>query len=284
MSEVKKLSDFLILLKEMDILDVLDIALVSIVFYFVINFIRNKGADKLAVGVVILVVLQLVCTKLELQSMLFLLQNVFQVGIIAIFIIFQPELRTALEKVGSEPLKNIRNMTRDSNAYIAVIEQICASVADLSSTKTGALIVIERDMKNDNLYSNGTLVDSAVTRNLLNTIFFKMTALHDGAVVIRDARVHSAACCLPLSTNENGLEAAHTRHLAALGTSERSDAVVIVVREESGKISLAIEGKFERFANAQALKARLGELIVGNIQGEKKKIINIRKNTNNDNN
>ena len=271
------MNEIMTLLKEMDILDVLDIALVSIVIYFALKFIRSKGADKLAVGVIILVVLQLVCTALELQSMLFLLQNVFQVGIIAIFIIFQPELRTALEKVGAEPLKNIRSMTRDTNAYISVIDQICASVSDLASTKTGALIVLERDMKNDNLYSNGTLLDSAVTRNLLNTIFFKMTALHDGAVVIRDGRVHSAACCLPLSTNENGLEAAHTRHLVALGTSERSDALVIVISEESGKISLAMEGKFERFANAQALKARLSEIFVGNMPNDKKKIINIKK-------
>lgn len=255
------MGDLITIFKEMNILDVLDIALVSLVIYYSYKFIRSRKIDKLALGVILLIIIQVICINLELKAMQFILTNIFQVGIIAIIVIFQPEFRGALEKMGAEPIKNIRSMTRDTSNNSAMIEQICSAVADMSANKIGSLIVIERDMKTDDIYSGGTVLDSAVSRNLINTVFFKMTALHDGAMIIRNKRIHAAACCLPLSTSESDQEAAHTRHLAALGTSERSDALVVVTSEESGKISLAIGGKFERFANAQALRARLSELL-----------------------
>lgn len=266
------------LLSEMSVIDFVDIALVSLIIYYVYSFIKSRGVYKLAVGVVILILLQIISEAANLSAMGFILQNVFQVGTIALIIIFQPELRSALEKVGNEPIRNIRIIKHDASKYPAMLDQICAAIADMSANKVGSLIVIERDQANDHLYSNGTLLNSDVTRNLLNTIFFKMTPLHDGAVVIRNFKIHSAACCLPLSTTENGQEAAHTRHLAALGMSERSDAVVIVTSEESGRISLAIDGRFEKFANAQALKARLTEIFVGSVQNEKSRGRDKKKN------
>ena len=262
---MKKLSDFLILLKEMDILDVLDIALVSVVFYFLINFIRNKGADKLAVGVVILVVLQLVCTALELQSMLFLLQNVFQVGIIAIFIIFQPELRTALEKVGTAPISNIKNMSVDikNASYISnAISIISEAVCDLSMEKTGALIVIERSTKLGDHIKTGTILNAQLTTPLLKNVFFNKAPLHDGAVILRNYRIFSAGCFLPLSTKEDIISDLGTRHRAAIGISELSDAIVIVVSEETGNISIANNGTLKRNYSYKTLKAELSRQLL----------------------
>lgn len=244
---------------EMDILDVLDICLVWILLYLACTFIRERRAGKLAVGVMVMLALQLVSDALELRAMQSILQNVFQVGLIALIVVFQPELRSALEKVGAEPFKSIKSFTddRDINAYNEIIDNICEAVCDMSLDKTGALIVIERGTKLEDFIRSGTIINSDVSSFLLKNIFFNKAPLHDGAVIIRDTKIRAAGCFLPLSTNVDIVKDLGTRHRAAIGMSENSDAAVIVVSEENGIISIAFDGKLTRNYDYTGLRKAL---------------------------
>lgn len=235
-------------LSEMDILDLLDIGLVWILLYLAYKFIRERRAGKLAVGVVILFALQALGEFWNLSAMKFILENVFQVGLIALIIVFQPELRSALEKVGGEPFRGIKNLTdaKDVALYTDAIDNLCEAVCDMSLDKTGALIVIERYTKLGEFIRSGTEINADISSYLLKNIFFNKAPLHDGAVIIRSTRIAAAGCFLPLSTNTDIVKDLGTRHRAAIGMSENSDAVVIVVSEETGVISIAQNGRLTR--------------------------------------
>ena len=247
-----------------EISDVIDIALVSIIIYYAFVFIRDRRAGKLAIGVLVMVVLQIISGLLDMRTMKFILENVFQVGLIAIIVVFQPELRSALEKVGTEPLKGFKGMSDQKNvqAREGVVSCICDAVCDLSKDKTGALIVIERGTKIGDVIKSGTVIDAESTPFLLKNIFFKNAPLHDGAVVIRGGRIYAAGCFLPLSTNSDIIKDLGTRHRAAIGMSENSDAVVVVVSEENGTISVACEGNLKRNFNFASLRRELLKLLV----------------------
>ena len=246
--------------KGMGILDVVDILLLTFVLFFVYRFIRDRRAGKLLIGLGCVLALSLLGDALALPATRFIFSDIRQIGVIAILILFQPELRSALEKVGGTPLSGFRNITadaRDMAMINAEIEAICTAAGDLSRDKVGALIVMERSTKLGEYIKSGVTIDALISPYILKNIFFNNAPLHDGAVIIRAGRICAAGCFLPLSTNDDINKDLGTRHRAAIGLSEISDALVIVVSEETGTISLAVDGKLERNYNYNSLKQAL---------------------------
>lgn len=244
---------------KIDVFDIIDICLVWLFLYLAYKFIRERRASKLAIGVGILLVLRVITDFYQLEAMRFILQNVLQVGLIALVVVFQPELRSALEKVGGEPFRGIKSLTdaKDNALYNTVIDDMCEAICDMSLDKTGALIVIERETKLGDYAKTGVIINADVSSFLIKNIFFNKAPLHDGAVIIRNARVLAAGCFLPLSTNPDIIKDLGTRHRAAIGMSENSDAAVIVVSEESGVISVAYDGKLKRNLDHASLRKEL---------------------------
>lgn len=244
---------------EIGITDILDIALVSIVLFYAYRFIRERRAGKLALGIVLLFIIMVISDVLQMHVTRFFLENIFQVGIIVIIILFQPELRSALEKVGGEPFRSIKSIgeQKDSSETLAVIKEVCDAMADLAEEKTGALLVFERTTKLGDIVKTGTILNADVSSFLLKNIFFNKAPMHDGATIISDNRIHSAGCFLPLSLNEDIIKDLGTRHRAGIGMSENSDAVVVIVSEETGVISVAIEGRLRRGFDRDTLAAEL---------------------------
>lgn len=263
------LKDILNFFTKIDVFDVIDICLVWFFLYLAYKFIRERRASKLAIGVGVLLALRVISDFYELVAMRFILQNVLQVGLIALVVVFQPELRSALEKVGSEPLRGIKSLTdaKDAAVYDEVIDNLCEAVCDMSLDKTGALIVIEREIKLGDYIRTGTVINADVSSFLLKNIFFNKAPLHDGAVIIRNDRIQAAGCFLPLSTNLDIVKDLGTRHRAAIGMSENSDAAVIVVSEETGVISIAREGKLKRNFDYTKLRKELTEIM---LEGDEK--------------
>ena len=254
----------------MDWQDILDILVVAVLLYQVYRFIRDRRAGKLFAGVMILILLQFLSELLGLNTLHFLMQNVFQAGLVALVVVFQPELRSALEKIGGEPLKSLKSIgeNRDQGALASMIKEICEAASDLSASKTGALIVLERSTKLGDVIKSGVIVNADVSSFLLKNIFFNKAPLHDGAVVIRDGRIYAAGCFLPLSTNDAIIKDLGTRHRAGIGMSENSDALVIIVSEETGTISLAKDGQLRRGFNYNSLKRTLEQLLLDTAQGK----------------
>lgn len=252
--------------------DVLDILAVSVILYFAYKFIRNKRAGKLLAGVLLLLVVLAIGEITGMHAMQFIFQNFFQVGVITLVILFQPELRSALEKVADTPLKGLKNITdRGVDNTIFAIREVSTAVSEMASTKTGALIVCERSTKLGDIVSTGTVVDAQVNSFLIRNIFFNKAPLHDGAMIISEGRVHAAGCLLPLSAQNDINRDLGTRHRAALGLSENSDAVVIVVSEETGIISVAVDGTLMRNFSAETLRSKLTELLVQDSEKDQNK-------------
>lgn len=262
------------IIRDIGVTDIIDIAIVAIVFYYIYKFIRERRAGKLAAGILILLAILLISNLLNMHAMQFILQNVFQVGIIAIIIVFQPELRSALEKMGSEPLKSLRSIGESKSGEhtqtVLMINELTEAVCDMSLDKTGALIVIERTTKLGDIIKSGTVINANPTTFLIRNIFFNKAPLHDGAMIIRDDRLYAAGCFLPLSTNPDIIKDLGTRHRAAIGMSENSDAVVIVVSEETGTISIAVGGQLKRNFSYNSLKSELTGLLLTETEPQKK--------------
>ena len=254
--------------------DIIDILIVAVLFYYIYLFIRDRRAGKLAIGVAILVVMQIVSEALDLTVMKFILHNIFQIGVLAIIIILQPELRSMLERVGGDSLRGLRNLgtERDVQQIKQFKDELCDAVNELSMSRTGALIAIERSTRLGDVIASGTIINADVSSLLLRNIFFDKSPLHDGAVVIRDMRILSAGCMLPLASKTNGInKELGTRHRAAIGLSEQSDAVIIVVSEETGNVSVAYKGRLTRDYDVVNLRLRLDELIYPQQNSRKRK-------------
>lgn len=254
--------------------DVVDMVILALVFFFIFNFIINKRAARLLLGLGFLVVLMLVSMLADLRGVNLIFTAFRGAGIVAIIIMFQPELRSMLEQIGNAPLTNIKHISSDtkSAAYISNAIQILTETAcDLSMEKTGALIVIEGSTKLGEHIKTGTILNAMLSSQLLKNVFFNKAPLHDGAVILRNYRIYSAGCFLPLSLNEDIDENMGTRHRAALGISEVSDAVVIVVSEETGKISIAHNGELTQNYSYKSLHKALTELLLPNDNTQKSK-------------
>ncbi len=254
--------------------NILDIIILSVVIFAVYHFIKERRAGKLAWGVIIFVLFLVLCVALKLRAMQFVLSSFFQLGIVFVALIFQPELRSALEKLGDTSIKRFKQIGEQKNNSTtnALIDEFCEAVADLSRSKTGALIVFERNTKLGDIILTGTIVNAQFSGTLMKSLFFDKAPLHDGAVVIRSNRIHSAGCLLPLESDREIYTELGTRHRAAIGVSEVSDCVSVVVSEETGTISLAHEGKLYRNFTKVSLKKKLQEYLVKNSQDHKKTI------------
>lgn len=233
--------------------DLLDVLLVAFVIYSAIKLIRETRAIQLAKGVVLLALLYLGVTVLDMQASQYIMSFVFGNLFLILVVIFAPELRHALESVGRSSVSNISFLNfknRDEYLLKEAVENsincVCKACADMSDKKIGALIVFEKETILGDIIKTGTLVDAKVTVEIIGNIFFPKAPMHDGAAVIKDGRVVAAGCILPLTGNNNISSDLGTRHRAAIGMSENSDAIVAVVSEETGAISVAEKGKLKR--------------------------------------
>ncbi len=252
------------------IADVIDIAIVAFVIYHGIKLIRETRAFQLIKGIFVLVALLYISSLLNLNAINFILENTLQIGLIAILIIFQPELRRTLEKVGNSSIFKIIKMNEEPQENNT--DEICSSVAKLAATKTGALILIERTTKLGDIIATGTSIDADISQALLVNLFVPNTPLHDGAVVIGDNRIKAAACLLPLTQNMNFSKELGTRHRAAIGVSEVADCIAIVVSEETGTISMALNGKIKRDYTPSVLKREINQILESDKPTEVSKI------------
>ncbi len=252
-------------IKTIGIEDAIDILIVAYLIYQAINFVRRTNSRNVARGILLLVGLLIVSYLLGLTMLNFLLRRAMELGLIALVILFQPELRRALERVGSGFSSNRIDSTPELENAISQVVQACV---DMSASRTGALIIFERAVDLSSIMSTGTVVNADITTELIKNLFYNKAPLHDGAVVIRNARIAAAGCVLPLTQSRNLSKDLGMRHRAGIGLSEQSDAVVIIVSEETGAISFALDGTLKRHLNGAALMELLHqELIVD----EKKK-------------
>jgi len=249
--------------RSITISDVIDIVILTFLIYHGIKLIRETRAQQLVKGILFLVAFYIVSVTLKLQTMRYLLKLCFQWGILAIFILFQPEFRRILEKVGRTRLASfsIFGNNEDEKELTKIrdcIESVCEACADLASTKTGALIIFERTTKLGEQIATGTVLNCTASSAIFGNIFFPNTPLHDGAVVIRDGVILAAGCFLPKPQNEELIaKQLGSRHRAAIGMSENSDALVIVVSEETGTISVAENGELTRGFSKESLRRLL---------------------------
>lgn len=239
--------------------DLLDIVILAFVIYKGIKLVRETRAVQLIKGLVILVVATQLSSWLQLNALNYILVNAMQVGLIALLVVFQPELRRALEKVGRSSIGRIFATSEYDVGQL--VDAVCEAVAQLSAEKTGALMVFERKTKLGEIINTGTQLNSDVSAQLLCNLFVPNTPLHDGAVIIRDSKIVAAACFLPLTQNNNLSKELGTRHRAAIGVSEIADCVVVVVSEETGKISLATNGSMTRNLTPETLGKALTKML-----------------------
>ena len=242
--------------------DIVDILIVAYLIYNVIMLIRKTNSYRLAQGVLLILIALWLSGVLKLTMFNRILQKTVELGLIALVIIFQPELRRLLERMGSKALPRFGAKPLETLGMDNVISQTIAACTQLSATKTGALIVFERSVTLDEQMRSGTIINSDVTAELLKNIFYHKAPLHDGAGVIRDGRIAAAGCVLPLTSNTNLSPDLGTRHRAGIGMSENSDAVVVIVSEETGTISVAIGGLLKRHLMPETLeKLLINELV-----------------------
>lgn len=241
-------------------LGVLDIAVVAFLIYRLLLLVRGTRALQILGGLGTLLLALYLSDRLRLDTLNWLLKQVVPLGPVAIVILFYPELRHALEEFGPRFWSRGLSLLRNEDVT-EMIQAVVTCMVMLSAKRVGALIVFERQTGLDEIIETGTRLDALVSVELLETIFYKGTALHDGAVVIRDGKIAAAECLLPLTDRPKVDAAVHTRHKAALGMSENSDAVVVVVSEETGTISIAVDGKFIRGLKEDSLRDRLLRLL-----------------------
>lgn len=247
--------------------DYIDILLVAVIVYYVMKFAKDTRVGHLIRGIVLILVLYEFSILAQLSALTYILKNTIQLSFIAIIIVFQPELRSGLERIGRVKFSTIRNFQSLSKNDINtlthnMIDSVCESCKILSSRKIGALIVLEMSSRLGEILDTGITMDAAVTPQTLITIFFPNTPLHDGAVIIRENRIASAGCLLPLSKDLEISKELGTRHRAAVGITEMSDAISIIVSEETGKVSFALDGKITIGTSIDELKKLLEDKFI----------------------
>jgi len=262
--------------------DALDIAIMAFIIYHLINLMKETRAGQLIKGVISILLLYFLAYVMELYTLRTAMEVVIRYGALVLLVLFQPELRKVLEQVGRSSLSRLNvfapNMTAreyENAQMIKTINAICDSCAILSKDRIGALIVLEKDTKIGDIISTGTIIDSQPSADLIKNVFFPNSPLHDGALIIRNSRLYAAGCFLPLSDNHEISRALGTRHRAALGMSEVSDATVVVVSEETGCITMAKNGKLDIDITVNSLSAALYREFVADDKessAEKKKL------------
>ena len=237
--------------------DVIDIVIVSYLLYRLLGFIKETRAQQLFRGILLIIAFFLISEVFNLSLLNWLFTRLVTVGLIAVVILFQPEIRRGLEQIGRRGVLSWQFRDMGKEDMYATVHKIVDAVDDFSSTQTGALMAIERETMLTDISETGVIVDAEISVRLLGNLFYEGSPLHDGAVIIRGDRVHAASCVLPLTERQNIGKNLGTRHRAALGLSEVSDAFVIVVSEETGAISVAQNGEFKRFLDLKTLEKML---------------------------
>ena len=227
--------------------------LVAFLVYTVLGFIRETRAEQLAKGLLVLVIGTAIADLTHLYTVHWILSNVMTVGMIAIVVLFQPELRRALEKLGRAKLvRFVGDMDKDEAKNMVV--EIAKAIEAMSQSKTGALMVIERETTLNDIVETGTVIDAAISAEMIGNIFYEGAPLHDGAMILRGDRLYAAGCVLPLTQNKKLAKELGTRHRAGIGVTETSDALVIIVSEETGVVSLAENGQLTRFIDIKRIE------------------------------
>lgn len=248
--------------------DAIDILVLTAILFFIFRFLNTRKLVAILVGIGICLVTLLISSLFGLTALNYIISGITRYGALALIILFQPELREALEKIGSGSIgsiKTIRERTKRRRLYSVAIDHICVAVKELSLSKTGALIVIERTTRLDDIVDTGVKIHADVNSFLIRNLFFNKAPLHDGAIVIEDAKIVAAGCLLPLTRRTDVDSDLGTRHRAAIGMSESSDAVVIVVSEETGMISVAYDCTLTRDYTPDSLKLFLNKTICHNV-------------------
>ena len=244
-------------ISNMEFTDYLDIIIVGVLIYKLMPLLRSTGTLKIG-GMVLTVIIAAGLTGIiKLNTLSFILNQFLSVGLIAVVVLFQPELRRMIDHLSSMKIKRIFGVQKPQQEMVPVIVQTVRACEAMSRERVGALIVFARDNRLEEHFKTGTMIDGKVSEQLIRNIFFPKAALHDGAMIIRDGRVTAAACVLPLSESDRLSADLGTRHRAAVGMSEVSDAVVVVVSEETGAISVAIGGMLKRYLAPQTLERLL---------------------------
>lgn len=268
------------ILASIGVTDIIDIAIVAFLVYKILGFIRETRAQQLVRGIVLVFIVFLVSEFLNLSLLNWLLKSLITVGLIAIVILFQPELRRGLEQIGRRGIitDQFRNVSKDE--ALATVHDIVDACNEFSLTKTGALMAIERETMLNDIVETGVIINANISVRLLGNLFYEGSPLHDGAVVIRGTKAYAASCVLPLTSRTNIGGNLGTRHRAGVGLSEVSDAFVIIVSEESGAISVVSDGKLERFLDSKTLEKKLLEIYLPSQEKEDRiaKILGGRKN------
>jgi len=244
-------------LSSIKIADVLDIIIVAFLIYKIIPIFRATNTARIARVVVVVLVIAWLTDVAKLHTLNFVLNQFLSIGLLALVILFQPELRRMLDHLSSVKLKRLLGAQKPEQEMIPVISQTVLACEAMSKARIGALIVFARDSHLEEYFKTGTIIDGRVSEQLIRNIFFTNAALHDGAMIVRDGRIAAAGCVLPLSESSRLSLDLGTRHRAAVGMSEVSDAVVVVVSEETGAISVAIDGMLKRHLAPQTLERLL---------------------------
>ncbi|MDY6037989.1 MAG: diadenylate cyclase CdaA [Eubacterium sp.] len=252
--------------------DVLDILIVALIVYKVLGFIRETRAQQLVKGIFVLVLVFLVSDVLHLYTLNWILRRTMTLGLVALIILFQPELRRGLEYMGRGKfmMNRLNRLNKDKSK--AVIDEFVKAAVRCSSTKTGVLIVIEREVSLGDIAESGTIIDAEISAQMIENVFYKGAPLHDGAAIVRGDRLFAAGCVLPLTANQDLNKDLGTRHRAGIGITENSDALTIIVSEENGVISVAKGGKLTRFLDSKGLEKLLLNLYLSHETEEKNPI------------
>lgn len=254
------------------ITDVIDVAIVAYLIYKILGFIRETRALQLVKGLLILVLITVLSEKFNLYTLNWILKNTISLGVIALVIVFQPELRRALEYVGRSKFITPSFAQMDKERVKTITAALIKAVDFFSSNKVGALIIMERETVLNDIAETGTKINAEISTELLGNIFYEGAPLHDGATIIRGDRVYAAGCVLPLTQSKTLSKDLGTRHRAGIGITENSDAIAIIVSEETGIISIAVDGKLSRFLDIKTVEKTLLNIYLSQIHQEKVKV------------
>lgn len=253
--------------------DIIDILIMAYIIYKAVGFLRETRAGQLAKGFVFLCAVYLISNWWNLTTMKWVLSRFVDYVIIAVAIIFQPELRRILERVGHTKFVGYQGSSKDGEPLYECIDTVCRAAGSMQENKIGALIVFEKTTQLGEIINTGTVLNAEPSAQLVNNVFFPKSPLHDGAVIIRDARLYAAGCILPLTAREDLSSQLGTRHRAAIGMTENSDAVVLVVSEETGNISVVSNGSIQRGFNSISAAEELRRLLLNNTEKSEKSLI-----------
>ena len=248
--------------------DVLDIVIVTFIIYSLLSFISETRAQQLLKGLTIIIAAYFAADFLKLHTISWILKGTFTIGIFALIVVFQPEIRRALEVMGRTHLTNRGKAAVDKEHAKHVVDEIVAAVDSFSKSRTGALIVFERETVLNDIVETGTVINADVSQELLGNLFYVGSPLHDGAVIIKGGKVIAAGCVLPLTENKELNKSLGTRHRAGIGITENSDCLTLIVSEETGVISAAENGKLERFLDKKSVEKILLDLYLSEDNGQ----------------